>query len=181
MPTMNTPPNGLPAMHSMRAGVFFAFLSILFGFGMGGTFGAFEESLKAGLKSDADAVLDSVYKNDQVKLKANLDKAWTYYKRAHLHGGAMGTTALAAILAMAACGAGPRGLRSLAALGLGLGSLGYALFWLLAGMRAPGLGSTGAAKESLEWLAIPCAGMALLGLILALVLVMRSLFARSSS
>ena len=31
--------------------------------------------------------------------------------------------------------------------------LGYGLFWLLAGMRAPGMGSTGAAKESVGLIA----------------------------
>ena len=42
---------------------------------------------------------------------------------------------------------------------MGLGSLGYSMFWMLAGMRAPGLGSTGAAKESLEWLAVPTSAL----------------------
>ena len=31
-------------------------------------------------------------------------------------------------------------------------------------MRAPGMGSTGAAKDSLEWLAVPTSGMAIIGL-----------------
>ena len=43
-------------------------------------------------------------------------------------------------------------------LGLGAGALGYSVFWLWAGFRAPGLGSTGAAKESLQWLALPSSG-----------------------
>ncbi len=44
-------------------------------------------------------------------------------------------------------------------LGLGAGGLGYSVFWLWAGFRAPALGSTGAAKESLKWLAIPSSGL----------------------
>ncbi len=35
----------------------------------------------------------------------------------------------------------------------GLGSLGYGGFWLIAGFLAPGMGSTGAAKESIGILA----------------------------
>jgi len=34
----------------------------------------------------------------------------------------------------------------------GLGSLGYGVFWLLAAMLAPGMGSTHAAKESVAWI-----------------------------
>jgi len=68
-------------------------------------------------------------------------------------------------------------LARLAALGMGAGALGYSAFWLLAGMRAPGLGSTGAAKDSLEWLAVPTAGALIAGLVLAIVVTTRALFA----
>ena len=69
-------------------------------------------------------------------------------------------------------GAAPRHIRITGWL-LGLGALGYSAFWLWAGFRAPGLGSTGAAKESLRWLAMPSAGAMLLGTLCALVLVAR--------
>jgi hypothetical protein len=39
----------------------------------------------------------------------------------------------------------------------------YASFWMIAGFMAPGMGSTGAAKEYLSFLAIPGAGLCLLG------------------
>ena len=45
---------------------------------------------------------------------------------------------------------------------LGGGALGYSVFWMWAGFIAPGLGSTGAAKESLRWLAMPSAGALML-------------------
>ena len=35
----------------------------------------------------------------------------------------------------------------------GLGSIGYGIFWLLAGSLAPGMGSTGAAKDAVGFLA----------------------------
>lgn len=164
------------ALRELRLGVLLAFLSVLFGFGMGGVFGAFEEPLKAGLKADAEAVSATVYAGDAAKVKEVLDKSWAYYKRAHLHGGAMGAAALAAILCIALAGGGPQRLRQFASIALGIGALGYPIFWLLAGARAPGLGSTGAAKDSLEWLAVPTAGMALVGLVLALISVAWGLY-----
>jgi hypothetical protein len=168
--------NVTEALRGMRLGMLLAFLGALFGFGLGGAFGAFEDPLKAGLKADAEAVLATTYAGDPTKMKEVLDKSWAYYKRAHMHGGAIGAAALASILAVALVGGGPRRLRRLAALGLGIGALGYPIFWLLAGARAPGLGSTGAAKDSLEWLAVPTAGMALVGLVLALVTVVWGLY-----
>jgi hypothetical protein len=48
------------------------------------------------------------------------------------------------------------------ALALGIGALGYSVYWMWAGFIAPGLGGTGAAKESLRWLAIPSAGAVML-------------------
>jgi multisubunit Na+/H+ antiporter MnhB subunit len=56
-------------------------------------------------------------------------------------------------------------LARLSAFLFGLGALGYGVYWLLAGLLAPGLGSTGAAKESLAWLAVPGAAMCILGLV----------------
>ncbi len=41
---------------------------------------------------------------------------------------------------------------------LGAGGFGYSVFWMWAGFRAPALGSSGAAKESLKWLSMPSSG-----------------------
>ena len=73
------------------------------------------------------------------------------------------------------------GLRGGVATALGLGALGYPIFWLLAGLRATGLGGTGAAKETLEWLALPAAGMLLLGFLAVLTLFAFEAFAARSS
>ncbi len=43
-------------------------------------------------------------------------------------------------------------------LALGIGGLGYSVFWMWTGFIAPGMGFTGAAKESLRWLAMPSSG-----------------------
>lgn len=163
-------------LRESRWGVLLALLTILFGFGMGGAFGAFEGPLKQGLLDRAQSVRESVYGGDDAKIKGVLDKSWTYYQRAHLHGGAIGATALGAILLLAALRRPPRVVRQGVALGLGLGSLGYSSFWMFAARAAPGLGGTGAAKESLAWLAVPSAGLLLLGVVSVLALTSIELF-----
>jgi len=151
----------------MRLGVLLSLATLLFGFGLGAAFGAAEDDLKGYLKDQAAAALDSVYEGDAGASKAVTDKSWTYFKRAHLHANGLGTSSLAMILLLAVTTAGA-GLSRLVAFALGLGSLGYSIFWLVAGMRAPVLGGTGAAKDSLEWLAIPSAGLCIVGLVLVI-------------
>jgi len=166
------------SLRAMRAGVLLAMLGVLFGFVMGGLFGAFEDSLKGGLAADADAVLATTYGGDTAKAQAVVDKSWAYFKRAHMHGGGIGAASLAVMLVLAAAGAHRR-LSAAVALALGIGSIGYPVFWLLAGIRAPGMGGTGAAKESLEWLAVPSSGALLLGLVLAIAATAAALFSRT--
>ena len=50
--------------------------------------------------------------------------------------------------------------------------------WMFAGLKAPGLGSTGAAKESLRLLAIPSSGLCTVGLVLVFLFSARALFCR---
>lgn len=174
---MTNPDDLVDRLRTARWGALLALLTVLFGFGLGGVFGAFEGPLKADLVAGAEAVKETAYKGDAAKMKAVVDKSWSYYKRAHLHGGGIGAAALGAILLLSALRRpGPLARRGVSLL-LGLGGLGYALFWLLAARRAPGLGGTDAAKESLEWLAVPSAGALLLGLTAVVVLVALELFA----
>ena len=71
-----------------------------------------------------------------------------------------------------------RGPKLVGSLLLGLGAVGYPLFWMGAGLRAPGLGLTAAAKESLRWLAIPSAGGLFIGALITFGLVACDLFLR---
>jgi len=151
-------------MKPLAPGAILALLSILLGFGLGGAFGANEEGIKGKLESSADAVLESVYGGDSERRDAVVSKSWSYLKRAHMHGGAIGTAALASIILLGLMGG--RGLLERAsAVAFGAGAILYSSFWLAAGFSAPGLGSTGAAKESLEFMAVPGAGLCLLGLL----------------
>ncbi len=165
-------------LRSMRVGILFSILALLFGLGWGLVFGAGEEVVKKRLADSAEAVAETVYANDAAKMKTVKDKSWVYMQRAHLHAGAMGTTALALSVLLAFCRVSPciSGYTSGA---LGIGALGYSIYWMWAGFRAPGMGSTGEARESLDWLAIPTSGMFVLATILTLIFFIRSFFTRA--
>jgi hypothetical protein len=171
-----TPNDLVTRLRTVRLGIVFSLLTILGGFVLGGAFGAAEDTLKGGLAASAEAVRETVYGGDASKAKDVVDKSWSYYKRAHLHGGAIGTATLAASILLGVLVASGTTVRAVVAAALGVGGLGYSLFWLLAGHRAPALGGTGAAKASLEWLAVPSAGMLIGGLVLTIVLVARDLY-----
>jgi hypothetical protein len=149
---------GLHRLRPALPGLFLAAVAILFGFGLGIVFGLNESAIKDRLAASAAAVQQSAYHGDSAAAKPVLDKSWEYMQRAHLHGGAMGTSAIGLTLILVLLGTGPLLVRAIS-VGLGLGALGYSMYWCLAGFRAPGLGSTGAAKESLAWLAIPSSGL----------------------
>jgi hypothetical protein len=162
----------------MTIGACFALLGILLGFTLGGAFGAAEDTIKGKLDACGTAVLATVYGGDVERKDAVVGRAWTYLQRAHLHGGAIGTAALASILALGlVCRAGA--LANLSALAFGLGALLYPLFWMLAAFRAPELGGTGPAKESLQWLAVPGAGLSILGALGTLLAVVQAGFGRT--
>jgi hypothetical protein len=169
-----------------KLGTFFAMLTILYAFSMGAGMGLFEKEAKQFLKDEALAVQDTVYllkdakaetqpaadqkaapgKIDEVKMKATTEKAWKYVKRSHEHAGGIGAVALAMCLMLgivSRCGI----CKFLGSLCLGLGGLAYAVFWGLAAWKAPTLGSTGAAKEMFEYVAMGGGGMCLFGLLLA--------------
>ena len=153
------------SLKTMRIGIVFALLTLIFGFGLGGLFGAIEDELKGYLNNKADAVFDTVYNKDEVLHKKITSKSWVYFKRAHLHANGLGTTSLVLIMLLTGINT-KKLLKSWTAGFLGIGSLGYSVFWLLAGMRSPGLGSTSLAKESLKFLALPTAGMCILGVLI---------------
>ena len=151
--------------------IVFSLLATLYGQAIGIGFGLAEDQWKAGLKADGEAVLATVYAGDIEKVNAVVARSWTYLKRAHLHAGALGAAALVLTFLMAFI-PGPLLARRLIALGNAVGALGYGVFWLMAAHRAPTLGGTDAAKESLGWLAQLTAGLLVLTTLAALALVL---------
>jgi hypothetical protein len=142
-------------------GLAVAVFTVLFGFAMGGIFGLNEDVIKDRLAASAAAVTATAYNGDATTAEPVIAKSWEYMQRAHLHGGAIGTAAIGMIVVLMLVGTAPRTMRILS-LALGIGGLGYSVFWMWAGFIAPGLGSTGAAKESLRWLAMPSSGAVML-------------------
>ncbi len=175
-PAIGIAPIGLAQAEPVRAalpGLALAVFTVLFGFAMGGIFGLNEDLIKDRLAASAAAVTSTVYRGDPAAAEPVVAKSWEYMQRAHLHGGAIGTAAIGMIVVMLLIGTPPRTLRVLG-LALGLGALGYSVFWMWAGFIAPGLGSTGAAKESLRWLAMPSSGAVMLATAAVVVLSIRA-------
>lgn len=173
---MNSPVSLTASLRTASLGLALAVLTLLFGQGLGIVFGLNEDAIKSRLKSSASEVRDTVYMGDDAAIKAVLDKSWVYMQRAHLHAGGMGTTALALTVLVGLLGASRRWTMAVG-LGLGAGGLGYSVFWMWAGFRAPALGSTGLAKESLKWLAMPSSGAFVLATVVVLVVLVVSVVA----
>jgi hypothetical protein len=164
----------LPGLRPALPGLLLALLTVLFGYGLGIVFGLNEEIIKSRLSASAAEVQATAYHGDAAAIKPVLDKSWTYMQRAHLHAGGLGTGAMAMTLLVALLGYRPAVTRAVS-LALGGGGLGYAVYWLWAGFRAPGLGGTGAAKESLKWLAMPSSGLVVVGTAAVVVLCLLAL------
>lgn len=180
---MNTNTTTSSLRSNLRAasvGLILAICTLLFGQGMGIVFGLNEDAIKSQLKADAAEVQGTIYKGDEVASKAVVDKSWNYMQRAHLHAGGLGTSAIALIIVLCLIGV-PRLPTTLISLALGAGGLGYSIFWMWAGFRAPGLGSTGAAKESLEWLAMPSSGGFVVATLAVLIVLLIWLFSNRDS
>ncbi len=165
-------------LRPLAPGVVLALMSILLGFLLGGAFGLAEDTIKDYMYSSADAVFETAYHHNRDKQDAVVSKSWSYMKRAHLHGGAIGAAALASIVLLGLMGT-PGPLERISAAAFGGGAVTYASFWLAAGLTAPGLGSTGAAKEALQFIAIPGAALCILGLVGTLVSAIRRLVLRT--
>ncbi len=154
----------------IKYGVLVAMIAILFGGSLGLSFGCCEDNIKDILKSGSEKALSGVYKGDQAKADKVVKKSWIYMKRAHLHSQTMGVISIAFSLLVAWLSFPARAQLGVSLLS-GLGSLGYGIFWLLAGFLAPGMGSTGAAQESVALIAqvsgaaFFAAGVTLFGLI----------------
>ncbi len=167
----------------VRFGLLFGLLAILYGWSLGVAFGLNEEAFRKRFIADAEASR-SIYlqkagseEGATEAIKKIDEAAWRYFLRAHLHAGGIGSIAIGGSLVLSLLSVGRRA-KLVASLLLGLGAVGYPLFWMLAGLRAPGLGSTKAAKESLEWLAIPSSGGLFIGGLITFGLVAADLFFR---
>lgn len=164
----------------VKFGLVLAIATILLSFMLGGAFGAKEDAIFEYLNSQGKPVIQSVYKGDVAKLDTVVSKSWSYFKRAHLHAGAIGTSSMILITMIAFMNI-QKLVKTTLSTFIGIGSFGYSFFWLLAGMRAPSLGGTSIAKESLKWLAVPSAGFLIVGTLSVLLLVIYLLFIKNEN
>ncbi len=144
------------------AGVALALGTILYGFALGGLFGGFESDIKKHFRDGARSAPMEVYAGDTRAMNRVARRCWSYLRRAHEHANGIGTAALAMLLLLGFLEYN-RLARGLVSLALGVGGLGYSSFWMFAAFRAPALGGTGIARESLAWLAIPSAFLCIAG------------------
>lgn len=162
-----------------RWGILLSLLTLLYGYGLGMVFGGAEEALKGKLSAGGATWVEAQVQSGKERAAAEsasakvVEKSWMYMKRAHLHANGLGTSALAMITLLAFLGVGANRLR-FTALALGVGALGYSTFWMIAGFMAPGLGSTGEAKEALTFMAGPSALLCVGGLLSVLAAVVTS-------
>lgn len=176
---MSASNDAVDRLRPVAVGLLLAVLTLLYGYGLGGMFGLREDALKEGFRSAAETTFAG--RPDAADQASRLaGRSWTYMKRAHLHANGLGASALALALLLAHLPVADR-WKTLAAGGLGLGSLGYAVFWMAAAYRAPALGGTGPAKESLSWLATPSVALLLCGLLFVLWAVSTTLIRRRGS
>ena len=156
----------------MKIGAVLSLITLLLGFGLGALFGLAEDSIKGGFLEAAKLTLTDSATDLEQEAKSLTGRAWTYMKRSHLHANGLGTSSLAMILLMTLLPTSD-GAKKVTSMLLGIGALGYSTFWLLAAQRTPALGSTGAAKESLRWLAMPSTACLVVGLLLVIWMVVR--------
>lgn len=158
--------------YPVRWGLVLCIVTILFSFVLGGWMGADENFFKGNFKQTIKVNAVSVYANDKAKMDRAEERAWTYVKRSHMHAAGLGPIGLA-LLAPLPFLAKSSTIKSLIAIGYGLGGLGYSLSWLIAGYRIPVLGTTGAAKATIAWLAGPSIALLVLSAIAILILYIR--------
>ncbi|MFQ5449467.1 MAG: hypothetical protein ACE5E9_02505 [Nitrospinaceae bacterium] len=141
----------------IKYGVLLAMIAILFGGSLGLSFGCCEDDIKGILKDKAHSVLSDKYQGKSSKARKVVNKSWSYLKRAHFHSQTMGVIAIAFSLLIAWLKIPPRLQMGISILA-GFGSLGYGAFWFFSALLAPGMGSTGAAKEAVGLVAQVSAG-----------------------
>lgn len=137
---------------NVKHGILIGMMAILFGGALGISFGGWEGEIKGYLKSEALSVSQEKYEGIQEKMDKVIKKSWIYIKRAHLHSQTMGVIAIVFSL-MAALFNFNSIIQWTVSLLSGLGSLGYGIFWLLAGVLAPSMGGTHQAKEAVSLIA----------------------------
>ena len=160
----------------VRWGIVLCIVTILFSFILGAWMGMDENFFKGNFKQGVQANASKLFNNDKAKMDRALDRAWTYVKRSHMHAAGLGVAGLLIVILIPLV-ISSKLWQMLLSVGMGLGSIGYPLCWLIAGYRVPWSPSTDVAKASVDWLVYPSAGLMLAVTAITLVLLLRQCFA----
>lgn len=161
------------SLQEIKVGLVLVLMTLFFGYALGPIFGVLENDIKSYIQQEAVKNLETAYNNDQAKLKKITLKSWTYIKRGHFHANGIGTTAIALTLFLLIIETSLL-KKKIAVFLMGFGGLFYSLCWTIAGLNAPALGSTGAAKAQLVYLATPAATMATVGIFYSMFLIIQA-------
>jgi len=161
----------LDGVETIRTGLALVMAGLIFGIGLGITFGVNEDVFK-------DYVAEGVAAYPQVHDEKSESKIWRYVQRAHFH--ATGIAAFSIGLLLLAAGSSlSAGLKKIVAVLIGLGSL-YPLAWFNMFLMAPRIGRDAAHEHILtEVLTYIGVGALVTGLLLLLLNVLFGLFSES--
>lgn len=125
---------------SVRWGLFLVMLGLVFGFGLGVSFGVAEDAYK-------DYIAHGISAYPEHHDEKSVDKIWRYAQRAHFHATGIAAFSLGLVLLTALSSLQP-GLKAMTAISIGLGGL-YPLSWFSMFVLAPSIGRE-AAHEHLS-------------------------------
>jgi len=156
----------------VRWGMVLCVVTVLYSFVLGAAMGGQEALFKDHFKQTVQINAIQVFGDDNAKMDRAKERAWTYTKRSHMHAAGVGIIGLALML-MIPLVTSSRLFQHGLSLAYGLGSLAYPLTWLIAGFRVPTMGTTSAAKASIEWLAMPSVFLLVASTTVILILLLR--------
>ena len=155
---------------NVKLSLIISLLVILYGFTLGGLFGAYENNIKSYLNTKAEIVFETVYNGD-LAIKENIvSKGWEYFKHSHTHALGLGSISLILIVFFSFFSINST-IKYITSMMISLGALGYTLYWTIAALKAPIIGNTELTKETLSYIAVPAAGLSLIGLLLLIILI----------
>lgn len=116
---------------TVRIGLFLVILTLLFGLGLGVSFGVNEDSFKSYITTGVNA-------HPEVHDSKSEDKIWRYAQRAHFHATGIAAFSIGLVILTMFSSLKAK-LKSIAAILIGLGGL-YPLSWLSMFILAPSIG-----------------------------------------
>ncbi|MDH3978993.1 MAG: hypothetical protein OEU91_00620 [Gammaproteobacteria bacterium] len=121
----------LEALQKVKVGLAMVFLALLFGIGMGVSFGVNEDAYK-------DYIASEIQAHPEVHDEKSQSKIWRYAQRAHFHSTGIAAFSLGLIILVMVSGMKSR-LKTVSSFLVGLGGL-YPLSWFTMFMLAPSMG-----------------------------------------